>query len=282
MSEAVEQRLIRRTQDLQTFAKEHSASRSLHDIRERCNRTFDNIESDRDRRGILTLSELSAKIFMINDCLNEIINTNKAFEEARNDSLTALRDTVLEDDKINIFRSYQDPLPGYQKCRDRIEPLIKSLFVRMNVLKFKVDISLGYTLGDKIELDGTLRVLCGSCNITINGVDDNAWGGRFVRLHMLEMPQADADGKKLSLVFQLCMEVSTHYFAKMLEVRCSFVRNNDHVFEAYKFEKITLHSSINQNVWKRDFNQHPPDEQIFKDPQVAAVFKDFSLTFKKS
>lgn len=388
MTEVAKSRLIRRQQDLMTFYKEYQACQTLQTARERCNNIFDNIESDRDRRGIQTLGELGAKIFAINDCRNEITKTIGAFEEARKESFSKLHDTDVDEETIRLNRSYRDPLPEYQKCIARIEPLVATLFVGMRIMicngvkhiagpafdlshaiaiaatlgrnsihplakamvnfgknhpilesesfkenpefklegvidnthvimgmrefilskkeivippsqgvsayllvgdslfafsliDFNAQLQLGYTLRKEIEFDGTLRMVCGSSDIALTGVQDGDIGGRLVRLHMKEMPLDDADRKKLSLVIQLSMEISGHCLANKLEIRCAYERE-ENIFKAYKFEQVQLYNTIHARIWRRDFGQHPPEQQIFKDPKVAAIFKDYSLTFKQS
>ncbi len=282
MTDAIEQRLVRRQQDMLTLTKENAAYRSLNGIRERCNITFDNIES---HRGVVTLSELSTKIFAINDCFLEVAKATAVFENAREDSLAMLGSTEIESDTIELYRSYQDPLPKCQECTDRVAPLLKSLFVRMgsDALKFKADLKVGYTFINSIELDGTLRILCGGAQMNLSGLDDPNCG-RSVRVYLDSKPEKDADGKKFALLIQLSMEISTYYSAKIIEIRSTSWNDENTIalMKAYKFEQFPAVNTIHSSMWRRNLGQNPSQKQIFQHHENVAVFKDFSLPFKES
>ncbi len=155
-----------------------------------------------------------------------------------------------------------------------------SLF-SFSLTDFMGDLKLGSKFDTEIKLDGTLGMVCGSSNITYTGVQSDL-GGRLVRVYMNEMPQADADGKKLALVFQLSLEIAKHCSAKMLEIRCRFMCDEtmSKTLKDYNFEQVPIISTVQESVWKRDLEQNPPRKQIFLDPWVVNVFKDFPLTFK--
>ncbi|MBS0615772.1 MAG: hypothetical protein JSR58_04385 [Verrucomicrobia bacterium] len=282
MTEAAQIRLERRQTDREKLQLEYNAASALQKISEKCRIAFDNLESP--AQG-LTLSELAVKIFSINDCWSELEMAKAKFENAKEDSEVILPDTPLEKSWIEIYRGYHDPLPGYQNCKERIEPLLKSLFVRIKSEQrsFVADFKFGYQLKNRVALDGTLRIICGSAQMTLSQPPLNG-GEKCVSLYLDDKPSADASQEKLSLLLQLSMEIAQHYAAVRVRFKCSYTENSpamQQTLQAYKFTRNDAYNEVISDGWVRDFGTYPPETQILGHPENLAIFKDYQL-FEKA
>lgn len=137
MTERATQILERRTSDLITLQKEAQACRVLKDTTDKCRTIFSSIESE-SKRGITSLGQLHQHILAINEQIRGLEKAKSTFENAVDDSNTILPDSPLEKEQetIDLYRKYQNPLPDHQQCIDRVKPIVDSLFVQMATLIF--------------------------------------------------------------------------------------------------------------------------------------------------